>query len=195
MIKYRSKGGKFRRKEDLQKLYTLSAEDYERLAPYARFGNESSTTSQPVAFEATPYKNNTPQKSRTLELNGADAEALLSMPGIGPAYSKRIINFRTALGGFVSIEQLKEVYGFPDSTYQQLKDRFTINAGGVKKLNINGASEQELGKHPYIGWKLAGGIIKKRNELGNYSQLEQLKQIPLINDEKYRKIAPYLSTH
>jgi DNA uptake protein ComE-like DNA-binding protein len=197
IIKYRSKGGKFRKKEDLQKLYTLSKEDYERIAPYARFG-ETPQDKPDYPENKSVYPENKPayvQTPRTVELNGADAEALLALRGIGPAFSKRILNFRNALGGFVAVEQLKEVYGFPDSTYQQLKDKLIVDAGKAKKINLNVATEEELGKHPYIGRKLASNIIKYRNEIRNYSEIAQLKQVPLINDEKYRKIAPYLSTH
>lgn len=197
IIKYRSKGGKFRKKEDLQKLYTLSKEDYERIAPYARFGETSEYKSDFPESKST-YVENKPDyvlASKTVELNGADADALLSLRGIGPAFSKRIINFRNALGGFVMVEQLKEVYGFPDSTYQQLKGKLVVDAGKARKININQATEEELSKHPYIGRKLASNIIKYRNEVKSYSEIAQLKQVPLINDEKYRKIAPYLSTH
>jgi competence protein ComEA len=190
MIKYRNNGGKFRKKEDLQKLYTLSKEDYERIAPYARFDD---THQDKPAY--TEHKPAYVSSSRIVELNDADADALLSLRGIGPAFSKRILNFRNALGGFITVEQLKEVYGFPDSTYQQIKDRVSVDAGRAKKININQATEEELGKHPYIGRKLASNIIKFRNEVKSYSEIGQLKQVPLINDEKYRKIAPYLSTH
>lgn len=197
IIKYRSKGGKFRKKEDLQKLYTLSKEDYDRIAPYARFGE--TPEDKPIYPENKPTypqnKSDYVQASKTVELNGADADALLSLRGIGPAFSKRILNFRNALGGFITVEQLKEVYGFPDSTYQQLKGKLIVDAGKAKKININQATEEELGKHPYIGRKLASNIIKYRNEAKNFSEIAQLKQVPLINDEKYRKIAPYLSTH
>lgn len=191
IIKYRSKGGKFRKKEDLQKLYTLSEEDYQKIAPYARFENAHA--------ETPPYpstkSNFSQQTSKTVELNEADADALLALRGIGPAFSRRIINFRNALGGFVSVEQLKEVYGFPDSTFQQLKGKVTVDAGKLQKININIATEEVLAKHPYIGRKLASYIIKERNKTGTFNQIDQLKLLPLINDEKYRKIAPYLSTH
>lgn len=187
LVKYRSKGGTFRKKEDLQKLYTLSKEDYVRIAPYVQIaGREPAGNKACVAYAAKPA---------VIDLNTADADMLMALRGIGPGYSRRILNFRNALGGFVRVDQLQEVYGFPDSTYQQLKDRFVVNTGSVKRLNINTATEEELGKHPYIGRKAAAGIIKWRNEGKSFGELEQLRQVPLINDEKYRKIAPYLSTH
>lgn len=189
LIKYRSKGGRFRRSEDLHKLYTLSKEDYGRIAPYVHIPEEPGRNNTPAAIPAF----NKPEQ--VIELNGADAAALIALRGIGPGYSRRILGFRDALGGFLKVEQLQEVYGFPDSTYQQLKDRLTVDPARIKKINVNMATEEELGRHPYIGRKLAAGIIKLRNDLQNYADIEQLRQVPLINEEKYRKIAPYLSTY
>lgn len=187
LIKYRSKGGKFRKPEDLKKLYTLSPSDYGRLAPYVVIAG----TAQP-SFDNRKEQSIVPQ---IVNLNVADADGLMSLRGIGPGYSKRILGFREALGGFIKVEQLQEVYGFPDSTYQQLKDKFVVDAKDIRKINVNTAGEQDLGKHPYIGKKLAANIIKLRNDLGAFREIEQLRQVPLINEEKYRKIAPYLSTH
>ncbi|KAA5534773.1 hypothetical protein F0919_09195 [Taibaiella lutea] len=190
ILKYRGKNPTaFKKKEDLQKLYTLRKEDYERIAPYISIPENANVPVENYISRSAP------QKIAAVELNTANPEQLMSLRGIGPAYSKRIVNFRDALGGFLKVEQLKEVYGFPDSTYQQLKDKFTINSSLVRKINLNIADENSLGRHPYIGKKLAVAIIKFRNDIGQFSDLEQLRQVPLINEEKYRKIAPYLSTH
>jgi DNA uptake protein ComE-like DNA-binding protein len=190
LIRYRSKGGKFRRREDLQKLYTLSHEDYKRIAPYVRIPGVEADKSRPAAYEAGVA----PQPV-VVELNEADAAALIALRGIGPGYSRRILAFRDALGGFLDVSQLQEVYGFPDSTFQQLKDQLRADASKIKKINVNTATEEELARHPYIGRKLAANIVKLRNDLKNYADISQLRQTPLINEEKYRKIAPYLSTH
>lgn len=190
LIKYRSKGGRFRRKEDLQKLYTLSREDYERIAPYVQIPGADRGAEKMVP-EWKPEQQ--PAPAGPLELNGADAEALIALRGIGPGYSRRILKYRDALGGFVAVAQLREVYGFPDSTYQQLKDQLTIDPQLVHKINVNVAAEDELARHPYVGKQLALGILRLRNDLRSFTGLEQLRQVPLINEEKYRKIAPYLA--
>lgn len=196
ILKYRSKarGLAFKQKEDLKRLYTLKPEDYERIAPYVRIVSleseggydKSKAFIKEKAVEALP---------QIIEINRADVHALMTLNGIGPGYAGRIINFRNALGGFWAVEQLKEVYGFPDSTYQKLKEKFTVNSSLVQKINVNIADETELAKHPYIGKKLAFNIIRLRNDLKQFSEIEQLREVPLINEEKYRKIAPYLSTH
>ena len=191
ILKYRAKSTTtFKRKEDLQKLYTLSKEDYARIAPYVQIPESASNGGY---VKATFVKEAT--AAQTIELNVATAEQLMSLNGIGTGYSKRILNFRDALGGFISVDQLKEVYGLPDSTFQQLKDKFTVNVTLVKQINVNIADEATLAKMPYIGRKMAPNIIKLRKDMGSFKEMEQLRQVPLINEEKYRKIAPYLSTH
>ncbi len=195
LIKYRSKGGRFRRREDLQKLYTLSKKDYERIAPYVRIAGETGGNSGYPSETTMPAAPVPVEAPKQVALNEANAEALIALRGIGPGYAKRILGFREALGGFIRVEQLQEVYGFPDSTYQQLKDKFLVDPGKIRRINVNTATEEELARHPYIGKKMAGNIVKLRNDLKNYTDIEQLRQVPLINEEKYRKIAPYLSTY
>lgn len=192
ILKFRAKNPlAFKKKEDLLKLYTLKKEDYERIAPYIDIPEAGNSTAARPDTGPKPA----PVAQRSIELNSANAEQLMSLRGIGAGYSKRILAFRNALGGFFSVEQLKEVYGFPDSTYRQLKGQFTVDASLLRKINLNIADESSLGRHPYIGRKLAANIIKLRADTGPFSDLEQLRQVPLINEEKYRKIAPYLSIH
>jgi competence protein ComEA len=191
ILKYRAKSSTtFKKKEDLQKLYTLSKADYERIEPYIRIPASGDTKS----FERQVLPA-TVKAAVVIELNTATVEQLISLKGIGPGYSNRIIHYREALGGFRSVEQLKEVYGFPDSTYQQLKDRFSVNVTLVQQINVNIADEATLAKQVYIGRKMASGIVRLRKDMGQFKEIAQLRQVPLINEEKYRKIAPYLSTH
>jgi competence ComEA-like helix-hairpin-helix protein len=198
ILKYRAgRPNTFKKKEDLQRLYTLRKEDYKRIAPYINIPESNSTESYANKYER--YSKNDHFKDRQepkiIELNAATADELMSLKGIGPGYSKRIINYRDALGGFLRVDQLTEVYGFPDSVYQQLKEKFIVDVTLVKHINVNIADEEALAKVPYIGRRMALNIIKLRNGLKEFKEIEQLRQVPLINEEKYRKIAPYLSTH
>lgn len=193
-IKYRTKGGKFYKAEDLQKLYTLTDEDYRRIAPFVSIASVKSLESKNAYFSKTTY----PEKKVSLEpasidLNTADAETLMLLKGIGPGYSKRIIDYRNVLGGFFVVDQLQEVYGLPDSTYQRIKDKFVINSKQIHLISLNTASEDILANHPYIRKQMAKNIVLLRNDLKKFTNIEQLRLVPLINEEKYRKIVPYLS--
>ncbi len=74
-----------------------------------------------------------PQTSETkttisgkVNLNSATNSELDSLPGIGEAYAARIIEYRTSHGGFKSIEEIKNVKGIGDKTFEKLKDLITV---------------------------------------------------------------------
>ena len=198
IINYRNKGGRFYKKEDLAKIYTLSEQDYKRLLPYIKITENSpkqyaaatkSYGSRPTSDSTRPY----PQKqNKPVLINTAGPEELMQLRGIGNGYANRIIKYRDILGGYYKIEQLKEVYGMTDSLYEAIKPFIVIEPQRIKTIPINSAGEQELYKHPYIR-KMAKYVISYRNEIGGFKQVEDFKQVPLINEEIYRKIVPYLS--
>ena len=81
----------------------------------------------------------------------------------------------------------------PDSTVAALREKVKIDAGVVRKISVNTATLAQLSAHPYIGEKIAKGILQLREGYGGkYTSIEQLRQAPLMTEEIYRKIAPYL---
>lgn len=56
-----------------------------------------------------------------VNINTASAAELESLPGIGQALARRIIEYRERFGGFQSIEQLKEVSGIGDKKFEGLR--------------------------------------------------------------------------
>ena len=90
------------------------------------------------------------QQKSSIDINGCDSAALVALPGIGPVLSARIIKYRKLLGGFASVEQLKEVYGLPEETYEMIKGRLYADSSGIRKININSSGYKELSRIPYI---------------------------------------------
>lgn len=61
-----------------------------------------------------------------LDLNTASAEELERLPGVGPTLAQRIVDYRTANGGFRSVDQLREVDGIGPSKFAEIKDKVTV---------------------------------------------------------------------
>lgn len=126
-----------------------------------------------------------------VDINAADSLALLDIKGIGPAFASRIIKYRKLLGGFVKKEQLLEVYGFDAERYDEVKDHVKIGKGHTI-LNLNDVSFKELNKHPYVSYDLTKAIFNLKKKLGTFKAVDDIKQIDLVTDELYNKLAPYL---
>ena len=191
--KYISKGGSFKKPEDLQKIWGLPKGFYERVSPYIKIESLPAKNSyQPDYTPAARYERSE-RKISVLEINNADTSAFISLPGIGSKLAARITNFRDKLGGFYSTDQVKETYGVPDSTFQKIKSYLTVNASSIKKFNINTATKDEMKAHPYIKWNLANAIVEYRNQHGAFKSLNDLKNIVLIDEATFAKISPYLN--
>ena len=187
LLNWRAKGKHFYRKEDLKPLYTLSAADYQRLEPFIRISSRSEAYPQ---YSGNRYPQLPPLPDK-ISLNRTDSATLVRMPGIGPYLAHKLSSYRDALGGFLRPEQLLEVHRFPDATYQYLKQHLLIEPETVRKIGLNTATEERLAQHPYIGPQMAAHILLLRKGLGRFEQITQLRQVPLMNEEKYRKIASY----
>lgn len=188
ILNYRSKGGHFYKPEDVQKIWGLPAGFYERVKNYIQIADLKKE--YPSNFFKTPYEKSE-RKIATVDVNAADTTALIALPGIGAKLAQRILNFRDKLGGFYSVDQIGETYGLPDSTFQKLKPYFQAH-GVLKKFDINTATKDELKMHPYIKWNLANAIVEYRNQHGLFKKLDELKNIALIDDATFDKIAPYI---
>jgi competence ComEA-like helix-hairpin-helix protein len=184
--KYLSKGGKFVKKEDFKKLYCVSEETYQLLEPYIHISSskkENERQEKPnLAVKSIPK----------LELNEADSIDLLKISGIGAKIASQIISYRSKLGGFVHIDQLKEVKFIDEERFTKIAPYLQVNNANIKKINVNEASISLLVKHPYIDYYLAKSIVNQRDKKGKYASLEEMKKALLIHDELYQKIAPYL---
>jgi competence protein ComEA len=187
---YEAKGGRFRTKEDVKKMYCIREKQYNEIESYIQIPIEQKQTSD---FEKFKSEIKTPKPEKPLvELNSADSAYLTKVKGIGPFYAKSIVKYRTALGGFAFKEQLMEIWKFDQEKFDAVKDFVFVDDSEIKKININTCTATEL-KHPYLNWNMVNAIVSYRNMHGNYKRLEEIKNTDLVDDETYRKIVVYLT--
>ena len=133
---YRKKGGHFSRKEDFARSYVVADSVYKRLEPYIDIPK--------------------------IDLNKADSAAFETLPGIGPFYAAKIVEYRNKLGGSYSYpEQLMDLYRFDREKFDKVSDLVTIT--GAKPYRLWTLPEDSLAMHPYIRKYAAHGIVLYRN--------------------------------
>jgi competence protein ComEA len=174
LISFREKGGKIHQSEDLKRIYGIDSLFFIKIQPYVVIVEEKESI------------------KTLIEINGADSSAFTTLKGIGPAYAARICKYRNYLGGFVSIDQLKEVYQFPEETFLAVKDYLTLDETKVIKININFADVKELKRHPYSGYEVARKIIEYRSKKGYVQNIEQLLVDSVIEKQVFNRLSPYL---
>jgi competence protein ComEA len=191
IINYRTKGGKFRIKTDLMKLYGMDSLLYEKLAPYIQLPEQF----EKPKFEKKEFADRKPkEKPQKFNLNESDTIQLEKIYGIGPALAKRIVKYRDKLGGFVSQDQLKEVYGLDTAVVKKITEAsYLSDPPGVKKINLNTADEKILATHPYFGRKIASAIVAYRFQHGNFKSVDDLSKIPLIDKNNLGRVLPYVT--
>jgi competence protein ComEA len=205
-IKYLQKGGRFYKIEDVKKLYGMNAELYKNVEGHLFVPVKIPATKVKSDFIAENKKGlyglnrNDSSQNKWLkeknviplvEINIADSAQLEALPGIGPVLASRIIKYRRLLGGFYEVEQLKEIYGMPEELWIRFSPFLLINQSGLKKLELNFLSLAELGRHPYIGFRQAKKVIKKRDASGKFKSPDEL--IPIFSSDSLRRLLPYIS--
>lgn len=186
LLNWRRKGKVFYAKEEFKAVYTLREEEYQLLEPFITIHVQAPSDRYHSFYNQEPL----PDK---INLNTADSALLVRLYGIGPTLAHKIIEKRKVLGGFIKYEQLNEVYHFQDTVFKLLTEQLTINSADIHRLKLNGATLEQLKAHPYIGEKMAKNILMYREGLKRFENIDQLRQVPLMNEENYRKIAPYFT--
>ena len=96
-------------------------------APPPSGTRSAGTTGPPAAGKSgTEGKSAAAPAGGLVNINTADEQTLDSLPGIGPAMAKRIIEYRNTEGMFQSPEDLKKIKGIGNAKFEKLKDRITV---------------------------------------------------------------------
>ena len=194
MVKYRAAGGRYRKPEDLKKLYGMTDSMYQALTPYIYIAREEVDS---VAVDSL-RKDSLPRwkeenKDTILNLRTADTVELKMIHGIGSYRARQIVRYREQLGGFVSVEQVLEAKGMENVDADSLLAHFWIDSVKIEAMNVNSVGVQRLSRHPYLRFEQAQAIYELRRKKIRLDSIQQLQQIECIPAETLEKIAPYLN--
>lgn len=128
-----------------------------------------------------------------VEINSATQVDLEKIPGIGPYFANKIIEYRIKLGGFVSKNQLLEIWKFDAEKLSSIDKYIILDDSFITKINVNSISFDDLKDHPYFSYKVANSIVKMREVSGSYENVNEIGKSMLINEELLDKLTPYIS--
>lgn len=155
------------------------------------YGKKSLDTVQqtdylPVTIARNPHKI---REGEHVVLNTADTTALKTIPGIGPYFARKIVQYGERLGGYVSIDQLDEIDDFPLDSKKYL----VIQDAQPRKLNINQLSLNELKRHPYVNYYQARAIEDYRRLHGPIKSINDLRLSKDFPPETIERLKPYVA--
>ncbi|MDR1344312.1 MAG: helix-hairpin-helix domain-containing protein [Tannerellaceae bacterium] len=160
------------------------------MQPSAKTIHRRSTASTPRA--SFPRTEKFPAGT-VVELNTADTVTLKKVPGIGSVFASRIVKYRTSLGGFYSVEQLRDVYGMDEERYLSLQSWFHVDTSFIAKLPVNHLPTDSLKKHPYISPRQARVIQQICRKKGRVEDWEGLRLLEEFTESDLARLSPYLS--
>lgn len=178
VIRYRDIIGGYRSIEEFDECYAVDSIMVERLRPYLVFPSQPETETK---VEIGP-----------IDINSADSATLCTIRGVGPKSAQAIVEYRTLLGGYHSVEQISELSVVTEENFEQILPQICCDSAEIKKININFAASNELKTHPYITSRMLKLIINKRVSKGGWSTIEEMIEDDILTSEEAMRIAPYL---
>lgn len=197
ILNYRKKGGEFRTSNDLLKIYGIDSAFFETLIGFVKISPSRlpSTLRQYKSGKAlNDIRRRWPsrKKEEPFNINIADTARFEAVRGIGKKLSRRIVKYRSALGGFVHVEQLKEVFGLDSMALSNLTRLAFIAPDFLPdRIDLNTADEKQLDAHPYVNRQEARAIVAYRFQHGRFTSVSDLVLLPIFDEEKVRRLGPY----
>ncbi len=204
IIRYRNKGGLFASKTDLQKIYTLTPEQYAQLDPFIMIPKTKAAYNPQTVAKM-------PEAAFDFDPNTASLETLLKL-GFRENQAKTLINYRKKGGRFHTKADLKKIYGIGDALFDRLEPHVQIqtqeqstekpwtSSTTLKSMmpvlpapiDINQAAEDQWQTLRGIGPAYAKRIIGYREKLGGFNSIDQVATTYGLPDSTFREIKPFL---
>ena len=194
ILKYRAKGGRYSKAEDIKRLYGMTDSMYQALRPYISIAREQlDSVDQDTMKMDSLAKRVSINRDTILNLRTADTTELKMIRGIGSYRARQIVRYREQLGGFVRVEQVMEVTGMDQMVEDSVLKWFVLDSVVVEKIRVNHVSAQRLSKHPYLRFEQAKAIYELRRKKIRLNSVNDLESIDCIDEKTLEKISPYLN--
>lgn len=190
------KGNKYvNSSKEFQNVTRVSDSLLNAIAPFFKFPDWVNNKKQFKVYEK--YSNKAFAKKEKIvfiDINQATQKDLINIYGVGEAISLRILKLKESLGGFVSMEQMNDIWGLSPEVIKNLNTHFKVTAmPNLKKIDINNASLKELSQFSYFRYPLAKEIVTYRSMNGDIKNIEDLTKIRGFPVDKAKIIALYLN--
>ncbi len=190
IINYVNKGGRFRIKKDLLKIYGMDSALYFRLEPYIELPDSAPEIKRYASSFETVNKSEKPLQ--VYDLNTCTHGQLTDIKGVGDWRANQILNYRNRLGGFTSVEQLLEINSIDSAVFDQIKNQLKVSAPLFRKISLKNFQCRDV-FHPYLKKELCRELEKKLFLNPHLKSLEDLRSLPSMNDSLWQKLSPYLT--
>lgn len=194
VVKYRNSGGRFRQPEDMMRIYGMDSVLYGRIESYIRISEEDKRTARDTASLLLPreprrqsYTSDKFTRDTLIEINAADTTLLKRIPGIGSVIARMITDYRNRLGGYYSVQQLKDINIDAD----RLLTWLYADSTRITKIPV-GSTVSRLLRHPYINFSQARVIKEYRDSHGQLSSLRPLKLYEEFTEDDLSRISRYI---
>lgn len=190
LLRYRAKGGRYRKPEDLRRLYGMTDSAYNVLKPFITIDSLEridSTRRDSVRYVAHI------KKDTILELNSTDTAELQLIRGIGRYTATQIIHYGQRLGGYANPQQIREIERLDASLLDSIIPHLTANADSIHPLRINYYSVERMTRHPYLTYTQAAALYEYRRMHIRIKSLDELRSLPEFSAQDIERLLPYLS--
>lgn len=210
-LHYREAGKVFRSAEEMGDTYGWTAEDVERVASYVRVVEKYEKSGRSEKNEKygkdenhwkdgkrwDERKDEKPERPSSkfqmltkVDVNTADTALLRRIPGVGAKISEAIVKYRERLGGFHSVEQLREIKIVSPELLEWME---VSSSSDIQKININKASFQALNSHPYISYEQTKALLQYVRLYGKVKDEKALVETGIFTKEEVEKLEPYIA--
>jgi DNA uptake protein ComE-like DNA-binding protein len=193
ILKYRRKGGQYRKPADFSKVPFIDKSLLTKLLPYIRI-NEKLLTKRDTLVHKPPLfvKQEKYVDGTLVDITVCDTTELKKIPGIGSGLAKSIVAYRSRLGGFYAVNQLKELKNLPEDQFQKVSKFMQISALHIIRIQVNKTGIERLTSHPYLNFYQARAIVELRKKKEKVTSLAEFSLYEEFTQKDFERLKYYL---